>query len=350
MRRLVAMIVGPLVGLMACNALTGVGDLGTSAGPGANAGDDGGRDGDVRTDGDGAIPFVDGSTGDAGVDPTIIVITPSLAVCGTDSLCITNSDGWSPALNLLFGAASGCPTTWPTAKTYKSAGGGSCGCKCTANGAACTGAIEARTGAACAGPPTTLAVASDGGCTDTMMTLPTPISLTQTGTPPASCNGAVVSNLGGAQQVHTCSGVALTPSSSCATNEVCVPKAPKTQFGFPAGSVCMAHDGQAGCPKNLPIRVIAGSDVIDGRSCGASCTCAPSPDCKGGKLETSTSPTCAGVVRTLDVDGTCNTGATGPATTFRYIAPNGCVVKDPPQTLGSQTVQSPRTFCCAQPF
>lgn len=349
-RRVVAVIAGASFALAACNALTGVGDLGVG-GAGDGRGGEGGSDGG-GTIGEGGAGGGDGASDeDSGVpvDPTIPVVTPSLASCGTDLVCLSTRDGWSPALQVLgiFGGSTACPASWPITKTYEKSGGGSCKCACTPSAAgSCSGTIQARGGAACTGAPTTLAVGTDGTCVAMAAGLPAPVALRNTGSPPSSCSGAVTNDLNPPKSSIGCSGATPTPSAACAASEVCVPKPPKGQFGIPTAQICMAHDGLAGCPTNLPLRIVAGSSVKDSRSCESACACGPRP-CTG-TLEGFGTAACSGnALKSWNVDGTCATSAVAsPATSFRYTASSPCEVKVAPKVVGMETIDAPRTFCC----
>lgn len=341
MRRRLAVVTSAAL-LVACNVLTGVGELGVEGANGSSGGpsrsDGGGGSGDGSSGGGG-----DGSNDDGGA------VTPSLAACGESALCIPNSNGWAPAIYQVFAFGTACPSEWPQEQRYQKAGGGGCACRCTSNGAACAGPLDVRTGAACAGQPSSLSVPGDGSCFNPGAALPSPVSLTASGAPPPSCGAQVIEQLGGPEEAVTCVGATVMPSSSCGAGEVCVPK-PSSPAGIPVPTavVCMMHEGELACPKNLPYRQVVGSSVTDGRSCGATCACAPS-DCNAGKLEGFSNAACTASVRVFDVNGKCNVAAAPTATYFKYTAATGCAVTQPPQELGTQTVQAPRTFCCSNP-
>jgi hypothetical protein len=334
-------VLAALVSGTACNALTGVDDLGTGpgrSGGGAVPGDGGASDGRASDGGGGA--------GEGGGGTSV---RPSLAACGDESLCVTSSNGWTPAVHVLFGLGpSTCPAAWPNRTDYKQSGGGSCECKCSPVGVSCAGPLQARTGNACQGPVSTLGGVPDGTCTSNFAALASPLSLQGTGETPSSCRGDVEPSLAGPVDAVTCAGAAATPSASCEPGEVCVPKPPKS-LGLTTSVLCMAHEGDVACPSNLPFRILGGSAVTDGRSCAASCTCEPT-DCKGGKLDAFTGDDCTGLVRSYQINGVCATAA-APANVkaVRYTAPAGCKVDKSPQVLGTVTVQVPRTFCCVTP-
>lgn len=337
-RALAAVLGGALLSVVACNALTGVGDLGVGGDRGV-----GGTGSDAGRLPDGAFAE-GGGNGDGGAVPPV---TPSLAKCGDKALCLPNGNGWSPALHLLAGVGSTCPAEWPDRAEYKTPGGGSCDCKCVPNGPACDGPLEARSGAVCNGPVISVPVPPDGNCVQAPA-LPTPVALMALGEPPSSCGSAVGSALAPPQPATTCSGATATTSPSCDPGEVCVPEAGSV-VGIPMGLSCIAHDGEVACPQNLPVRVVVGASVNDGRSCSTSCSC-ESTSCKDGKLEAFGGETCTNLLRTFEVDGKCKLTSAPAAQSFRYTPAAGCKVKQAPQVLGTQTVQAPRTLCCVAPF
>lgn len=342
-RRLVAVLAGGFLALAACNALSGADDLGFGAeadGVGIGARSDGAiGDGSTGNGGEG------GTTGDDGG----ATVTPSLASCGAEQICLPDSNGWSPAVSLLFVAGSSCPAEWPDRKDSTKAGGGSCQCTCTSKASACTGPLQARSGSpTCAGMPAALPFAADGGCWVTNTALPSPVALTGSGPLAAECSGSVVDALDEPQPTTICAGAVGTTSASCDPGEVCVPK-PKAQFPLPAGALCMVHDGEVSCPSKLPLRTVMGTSVNDARSCAATCGCAPT-DCNGGTLEAFATESCTQRVRSYDVKGSCSSASAPNVLSYRYTPGSGCKVTQPPQVQGSMTVESPRTLCCAFPF
>jgi hypothetical protein len=341
-RRLAAVLAGAPVALVACNALTGASDLGV--GGASSSGGDPAADG-ARA-GEGGANRGDGAGASEGGAPAV---TPSLAACGANRVCLTNAGGWAPAVYVVFDLGRGCPPEWPERKAYEKSGGGSCACHCTPTSAACAGPIEVRSGGLmCTGGPTTLDAVTDGGCTTTGAPLPSPASLTATGLPPQGCSAQVEERLSPPDDAVTCSGATSAASPACDPGEVCVPK-PTSSLPVPGGTVmCIAHDGDVACPNKLPMRVLVGTTITDQRTCSTTCTCAPST-CTGGKLDAFKDTACTDRDRTFDVNGTCTPGAGSTATSFRYTPPTGCAVKQAPQVLGTETVQSPRTFCCTSP-
>lgn len=335
--------------LGACNALTGAGDLGIRDTDSGILTTDGGTDPLTDASGDGGTPVGDG--GGPG-DASIVVITPSLAACGTGRVCLADTAGWSPALQPLTTApGSACPTDWPTMTTSKRSGGGRCECNCAPDVDTCGGNIALKTGATCAGVMVTAGFVTDGGCTASSTAIPNPASLTASGTPPKACKAAVVDNLDHSpDDIVTCSGAMTTMSMSCKSGEVCVPKPVPGMFGLPSGSLCMAHDGEANCPLNLPNRVVTGTAIADGRTCGPSCACAPRTTCNGGTVESFTNDACTGSSRKYSVDGTCLMVTSNNPLGYRYTTDLGCAVTTPAQVVGKETIAGPRTFCCAGLF
>lgn len=324
---------------VACNALTGAASLGVGGalgdddelvdGGGPRGGDSSARDGTVvAVQGDGAV-------------------TPSLAACENNGLCMPNADGWTPALHVTIALPPACPPEWPQENDYQMSGGGSCECTCTPKGGSCEGLVQFKTGSMCSGGATLLATALDAGCVTADEPVPSPVALfAQPISPPDSCSGQVEPGFREPEKAVTCTGATMTASPSCDPGEVCVPK-PSVEPGlpFPKGTVCMVHDGEVACPQKLPRRVVVGTSIADGRSCGASCACAPS-DCKGGKVDTFGAANCVGLVRTYSVDGTCAPGASSAVATYRYRPGSACKVTQQAQVIGAETVTAPRTFCC----
>jgi len=108
----------------------------------------------------------------------------------------------------------------------------------------------------------------------------------------------------------------------------------------------MAHDGEANCPLNLPIRVVTGSAIADGRTCGPSCACAPRTTCNGGTVESFTNDACTGLSRKYNVNGTCAMVTSNNPLGYRYTTDLGCAVTTPGLVVGQETITNPRTFCC----
>lgn len=335
--------IGLAASLVACNVITGAGDLGVdtrgSAGDaaGSNAGTPDG--GDRATDGGGG----GGGDGDGGsqTEPTI---NPSLAPCGEKAVCLPSTSGWSPAVSLTVGLGS-CPGEWPQKLDYMTSGGGGCSCTCKPNaGESCGGAVVTRGGPTCTGSPDTHAHPGDGTCLP-LDGASLPVSLTASPSkPPTGCSGTVSSSLGAPRGTAICAGATPLPSNECQTDEVCVPKA-----SIVLGALtCIVHDGEVACPAKLPLRTVLGASVSDGRSCGPTCTCETS-GCSGGTVRLFAGADCTTMIRSLKVDGTCTTTGASitNATAYEYDAPSGCKVKDAPALLGAETVTSPRTLCCS---
>ena len=242
-----------------------------------------------------------------------------------------------------------CPSTWPTSKIYKKSGGGGCACDCAPTGGSCAGTVDTRSGAACTGAATNLAVSS-AACTDLSAALPLPVAVSPklSGTPPTSCGASARPNLGAPNTTETCTGVTGTTDAKCETGEICVPKA----GGF-SGLVqtCLVHDGEVACPSKLSSRTVIATDVQDGRSCGTTCACGTTSCSTGATLEAFSSPGCSGSVRKVNADGSCTTSGAAPTgVSYRYTAGTGCSVTTPAAVLGSVTYTAPRTLCCSFGF
>jgi hypothetical protein len=136
--------------------------------------------------------------------------------------------------------------------------------------------------------------------------------------------------------------------AKCDTGEVCVPKA--GQFGL--AQTCIVHDGDVACPQKLNSRTVIATAVVDGRSCGTTCSCGTTSCSNGASLEAFSAADCAAgtSVRSVNADGSCTAlGAAPTGASYRYTAGPGCNVTTPAATLGSVTYTAPRTLCCT-PF
>jgi hypothetical protein len=334
----------------ACNALTGVDDLGIAAsfgssGGGADGGSETGSGGSSGSSGSsGSVDGGDGGDGgDAGPPPPNAKVTS----CGLNQLCLPNADGWTPVAYLPLGTLgnTACPTTYPTRADWSRSGGGGCACNCAPVGGSCAGSVDTRSGLACGGAPTNLAVVS-GTCTDLTATLPIPVAVSPhlNGAPPASCTASVSANLPRPTSAVTCSGVVGTMNPKCDVGELCVPKA--GTFGLV--ETCIVHDGEVACPKNLGQRTVIATKVDDSRSCGTTCSCATASCSNGATLEAFSGAGCRMSVRSVSADGSCTStlGMALSGASYRYTAGTGCGVTTQAAVLGSVTYTSPRTLCC----
>lgn len=348
--RLAPFLVGGLGLLAACNALTGVSDLVTTA----DAADGGGSTGTSGsggtsgggTSGGGGASGSSGTSGAGGSSGTSGVIVPdaTLNTCGVKKqVCLPSSDGWMPALSLVT-PTSMCPSDWPQQRSYQRSGGGGCSCDCAPTGGSCAGTVFTRSGPACGGAPVDFPAVS-GQCTELTAQASLPVAFLPhpSGAAPTGCTAAVFDDLDPPTTASICSGATGVMDPACATGELCVPK----PGGIASAFTCIVHDGDVPCPKKLTIRTVLGTDVKDGRSCGSTCSCAPS-GCNGGTLEAFATPACGTSLRKAAVDGTCTVaGAPLAGASYRYTAPSGCDVKTAAPILGSETVTAPRTLCCA---
>ena len=335
-----------LAGLAACNALTGVGDLdltgGSSGGP---------NDGILRDDAGRPIDAAGldgGSSGDGGAGD--IVVTPTLAACGEQRVCLPSTKGWVPAAfpYLGFGPAATCPLGWPTKTPYQREGSGGCTCLCTANGSgSCAGPIEVKNGPACSSAAVSIAVAADGGCAATQ-TFANGVAVTpKPSAPPATCGGQVANDLDEPMPSIGCTGAAPIESTACGGGEICVPK-PSTSVADGV-LTCIQHDGEVECPTRLPFRVLVGSSIDDRRTCSPSCSCKPN-GCNDGRLEVFENNDCSGNSYRVTTDGTCKPIGATQVQGLSYQPGTGCGVDQPAKVEGTQVITGARTFCCAFPF
>jgi hypothetical protein len=347
--------------LGACNLLNGSGDIATSSDPGNGLVPDGGRlaDGAIIVGGEGGAAgdagSGDGSTtgpgfiDDAGIDPKV-------KPCGQNLVCLPDAAGWSPAALLFGGAGAGggtsgsCPPEYPQATTMQTSGRGGCDCACTPSGGACGGGVGSKSGLACAGTEMPVVGIVAGKCSVVSATLPLPVAFVVEATAPAptSCGATVNPGLRPPKPATYCTGAVPTAASGgmCNAGEICV-KRPGFAFG---GFTCIVHEGDIACPSHLPFRTVVGTAVMDGRSCGSTCSC--KPQACSGTLEAFSDPACATSVRSVSVDGTtCTTaGADMTGASYRYTPSLGCGVSTPAQVLGSETYTAPRTLCCTMGF
>ncbi|MBN9160917.1 MAG: hypothetical protein BGO98_08465 [Myxococcales bacterium 68-20] len=341
------LLLGGIFAVAACNAITGASDLEASGSP-SDPPADGGLTGDAADnggngDGDGGGgngADDDGGLGDGGDGGLLVVdpISPSLASCGINRLCITSTNAWVPVLSGGFG---NCGGEWSTRREFKGTGGGGCGCNCAPTSGSCGDTITSKDGATCGGLPTLHDIPGDGSCSTALPAFALPIAFgSQPASPPTACAGTPMNNLSRPRNTSVCGNPTTTQSDACKDDEVCVAK----QFGQP---VCVMHEGEVACPSQLPVRTVLGSAVDDQRSCGATCTCEPSP-CNDGTLRAYSDATCSTSIRSLDVDGSCTTNGASlsNAASYRYTRSKGCKVKDAPAVLGNQIVTAPMTVCC----
>ena len=340
-----------LVFVGACNVLNGSGDLNVGEVSGSGPLGDGGHPGDGASGGEGGGPGNDGGvTTSEGGGPFVpdAGINPKLASCGMNLVCLPNVGGWAPA-NFLVGGSSplggGCPAEYPQENKLQQSGGGGCNCVCSPGGGSCAGSVDTKSGAACGGAPTNLAVTS-GMCTALTATLPVPVAFTArpNGAPPTSCGAAVSPQLGAPRPATFCTG-AVASAGTCDPGEICVTK-PQI---FTGGLSCIVHDGDIACPSRLAFRTLVGTAISDGRSCSNSCSC--KQEACGGTIEAFSDPACATSVRSVSVDGTCTiAGAAMSGASYRYTPSSGCGVNTSAMVLGTETYTGTRTLCCSFGF
>ena len=335
-----------------CNALNGSGDLNLGDGTGTGALADGGRPGDGASGGgeggatgpDGSVTTGEGSSPfnpDAGIDP-------KLKACGMNLVCLPDAGGWIPASFLLAGdGQSGCPAEYPQANVLRQSGGGGCSCDCAPSGGSCAGSVNSKSGPACGGQANNLPV-TPNACTTLTAALPVPVAFLPHpgGPPPTACGASVSNHLDPPQSATFCTGaVPAASAGTCDPGELCVTK----PMIFTGGLSCIVHDGDIACPSRLPFRTVVGATVTDGRSCGSLCSCQSEP-C-GGTIEAFSDALCMTSVRSVDVDGTCNTaGAPVSGASYRFTPSSGCGVKMAAAVLGTETYTGAQTLCCSFGF
>lgn len=307
-----------LIVAVACNALTGADDL-VEAKTGLES--SGGLDG---------APGTPGSTLDGAVDPNI---TASLESCGEGHICLPTTTGWTPTI--LLPDEQPCPGAWPTRSDFIRPTGGDCACSCTPSGGSCASDLRVTTGG-CGGSTQDIpSGGGDGSCEGpSPIAIPFPASLSARAQNPPSCTPSATPRLTQERAV-VCGGAAPKDAIACRRQESCVPLS-----GVAGGKSCIIHDGDVPCPGGFSIRQIIGAAAGDQRACGA-CKCKAS--C--GTATVYGNGSCSGGGRTIEVDGTCQSGSALNATSVKYDATNGCAV-DGATTAVTGGFAEPKTICC----
>lgn len=296
---------------------------------------------------DGSSPNDSGAPVDATTDapPIEPPLTPTLATCGTNGLCLPVAQGWSPVAFLVVvkPPALTCPSNWPTLTERKWQPPGGCERTCKASSGSCAGSIDIGSGANCSTPSGNVSsVFTDGTCSNTTPNVPSPVSFTAHPTnPPTACKGTVSRSFPTPVPGGVCTGATLPKDAACAADEVCAP---------PSGSGmrCLMHDGEVACPANLSTRLVTGTKIEDNRSCGATCKCGPN-NCADGQLSLYDNYNCFmnNPKRVAPTDGTCDTKNTAfQSVSVTYKAGTGCKVTEPPTVLGTEKIDAPTTICC----
>ena len=153
-----------VVGVAACNAITGVNDLVEGRNPLAR------KDGGLSPDG---APW--GIGPEAGIDTSIP--PASLAKCGEGRICLPATSGWTAVAHPSNPGA--CPEGWPTRTDLVEATGGACSCTCQASGVSCVGALVVQLNGSCNGGDQSVDPGNgDGSCgADSPIPIPAPPSI-----------------------------------------------------------------------------------------------------------------------------------------------------------------------------
>jgi hypothetical protein len=133
----------------------------------------------------------------------------------------------------------------------------------------------------------------------------------------------------------------------CGSSDVCVPKAPSSEFKTAA---CIVRDGNDACPATYPYKAVGYQGYSDTRACGiGTCACGtPGGDTCTVQLKVHSDAACAGVATaTKDVNGSCQS-LSGPAAVkvAVYGSPGTCPVLGSASVTGSATPTGQMTACC----
>ena len=304
-----------------CNLLTGASDL---------------------TIGDGAALLDGGATesGAPGVDGGKLGST-CVAAGGYAGVCLHDKEGWKPLVLPLAGGA--CPPDYRTMATVSAADttNDTCTCACLPKVGSCAGPLSLYTGNdnACSQGPTSVAFPPDGGCLAVPNNLDLPrVKMTLSGPAAASCEAVAGESFAPIVSLATCTGGTATPAKEC-EGKGCYPAPP------PGAKACVVHEGETSCPRGYDLRILAGSNADDNRSCG-SCTCVDE-GCKDAKVQQYLDDKCTLPVSTLPLDE-CRAQVAGLVKGASYKPPSGCrPVKAGSGITGKITFEGARTICCA---
>ena len=377
MRRLLVL---PLLGVLGCANILGLGDYADAVDGAADA-KDGGSDAkveaatvdavadavaDARVDADGG--------GDVGVDATpdasgCVPTGAELCSDGVDNDCNGQTDCTDPACTAGYTCVPPLPNGWswtaydqgarPTCATGFTtptdvdegpiAPAATCGCGCTTTSPTCTGGTLTVTGGTTGvngcQDGTNRSESAIAGC----RSLSLPINavgwkVNATGPVPSggSCTASPTVNkfaVSYEYQGRTCA-FAGNVGAGCGGGDVCAPKA--APF-----TMCVAAAGDLACPTGFLVKHPIGTVVTDTRGCSA-CTCALNPGTCGGALTLYSDSACSLGAAPVTVNGTCQSVANASYVNYTYASQsNGssCAGSAVAAT-GSAAFSDLRTVCC----
>lgn len=366
--RLCAMVCGAAVAalVLACNALTGVGDLeavddagsianpngdarsetstgiSSSGGASSSGGTDSGSDGESLVDG--------GADADAAVLPS----------CGSGRSCVpVTPPGWSGPFQIYTGSASSsvpdCPAVMPANDDFGTGTltntGFACECRCGGiNGVTCTALLEEFNGSACAdqaGEEDLAACRTPGG-TDSSVTVNVNLAGNGSCTPNAGFKTKQDPDF--ATTLRYCHRDEDFTSDGCSANELCVPDGVAP---FRTHACIFNDDASTACPAPWTQRVDTFDDVDDTRSCGnGSCGCnAPTNlGCTGTMRNYTASQSCAGAFDTVAIPFTTCLPVIGNSSqklqTNSLRITGSCGVRGAPAPSGGVAGASAGIGCC----
>lgn len=314
--RLRAIVCGATVAVLvlACNALTGVGDLETVDGDG----------GPVTTSSGDARPFETstGSSGgtssgtidDAGVDSAVADADAgtidSGSTCGSGHSCVpVTPDGWYGPFQVYSGPSAtvpDCPAVMPANDDFATGAATNtafaCECKCGAvGGATCNAFLEEFDGTTCStqvGEEDLSSCRTPGG-KDSSVTVNVKIAGAGSCTP----NGALKAKQDPdfPNGVRYCHREEDFTGEGCNANELCVPDGVAP---FRTHACIFNLDASVACPAPWTVRVDTFNDVDDSRTCGnGTCNCSPPTllGCTGTMRNYTASQACAGASTTVTI-------------------------------------------------
>jgi hypothetical protein len=315
--------------LVACNALTGSGDL------------------TVRLDGD------DASTEGADASPPV----PPGACPSAGRRCVAAPpQGWDGPLFLYEGAEAdvpACPTSMALTRVEAHGGaptgGHTCSaCSCgPATGITCSAMLTQFNSTTCTNQIGATTPIGTACVTTTVNVDSVSVSLTATGGSCAAQGGAAtLEPIAWAGAVKACGAPTLLPDG-CATGELCAPE-PEPPF---EARYCIAKKGDEACPPAFPDRLVAHEDVEDTRACSP-CQCSPpAATCTGSLHYYAADANCAGASQSSPLPVTCRVVADLSGVHVSDLIPAGsCTAVTAASTpTGEVKAKAPVTVCCRAP-
>lgn len=305
-----------------CNLLTGASDLSISTGA---TGEGGSGESDASRDGGGMLAAT------------------CVAAGGYAGVCLHDKEGWTPVVLPVAGGV--CPPDYRTRDVVSAADTtrDTCSCSCAPKIGSCEGPLSLFTGTSaptCTQGPTTVTFPPDGGCLVVPVnTDAARVRMALAGTPPKDCAATANESFGPILSLPTCTGATATRATEC-DGVGCYPAPP------PGTKACVFHEGETSCPRGYDVRVVAGRDAKDDRSCESSCTCVEE-GCKDAKVQQYLDEKCTLPVGNLPLDE-CRPQTAGLVRGASYKPPAACRAVKPvgAAVTGKVTFEGARTICC----